>query len=347
MPRPIFCTVLLLIAITNYIDIVESSDLMYKTDRPIIGVITLEIRGRPAMLWPSYDSYIAASYIKFVEGGGARAVPIWIDKPRSYYEKMMKKLNGVLFPGGATYLNESHGYAEAGVHIYDIAKRMNDNGTYFPLFGICLGFEFLLFASNKNEEYRIRCSSQRQSLPLNFTEGFRASRMFGTAPEHIINILNKEATTSNFHSYCVTQENMIEYGLAKKWKTLSTNLDTNGLDFISAIEHKRYPFYGVQFHPEKNLYEWIQNKNISHTIGAITSSQYFASFFVNESRKNGNHFSGINEENRALIYNFPVTFSGPRYLTYVQVYLFKKNVDYPNNPSFLELHNNISFDNIM
>lgn len=49
-----------------------------KTDRPIIGVLAQEISYHLDHKWPGvYESYIAASYIKFVEGGGARAVPIW------------------------------------------------------------------------------------------------------------------------------------------------------------------------------------------------------------------------------------------------------------------------------
>lgn len=33
---------------------------------------------------------------------------------------------------------------------------------------------------------------------------------------------------------------------------LTINNDKNGRSFVSSIEAKNYPFYGVQFHPEKN-----------------------------------------------------------------------------------------------
>lgn len=49
-----------------------------KTERPIIGVLAQEIAWSLDGHWPGvYESYIAASYVKFVEGGGARVVPIW------------------------------------------------------------------------------------------------------------------------------------------------------------------------------------------------------------------------------------------------------------------------------
>lgn len=47
-------------------------------DAPIIGVLAQEMSYHLNTKWPGvYSSYIAASYIKFIEGGGARAVPIW------------------------------------------------------------------------------------------------------------------------------------------------------------------------------------------------------------------------------------------------------------------------------
>lgn len=78
----------------------------------------------------------------------------------------------VLIPGGATYFNQSDGYADAGQHIYEIAQQMNDRGDYFPLFGTCLGFELLIIlASGRGEiENRIRCYSF-ENLPLRFTPG--------------------------------------------------------------------------------------------------------------------------------------------------------------------------------
>lgn len=80
-------------------------------------------------------------------------------------------MNRVLLPGGSSHFNKTNGYAEAGAYIYKIAKRLNDNGIHFPLFGICLGFELLLYVSNNNEEYRSTCSCTGQALPLNFTRG--------------------------------------------------------------------------------------------------------------------------------------------------------------------------------
>lgn len=49
--------------------------------------------------------------------------------------------------------------------------EINDNGTYFPVWGTCLGFELLVYLSANSSEPRTYCSSSAQALPLEFTEG--------------------------------------------------------------------------------------------------------------------------------------------------------------------------------
>lgn len=45
---------------------------------PIIGILSQEISYHLNTKYPEqYKSFIPASYVKFVEGGGARVVPIW------------------------------------------------------------------------------------------------------------------------------------------------------------------------------------------------------------------------------------------------------------------------------
>ncbi|EDW30432.1 GL17839 [Drosophila persimilis] len=64
---------------------------------PVIGVLTQEVYtdGLISRHFENKTSYIAASYVKYLEGAGARVVPIWIGRNRSYYEDLMHKINGI------------------------------------------------------------------------------------------------------------------------------------------------------------------------------------------------------------------------------------------------------------
>ena len=44
--------------------------------------------------------------------------------------------------------------------------------------------------------------------------------------------------------------------LAEWYRVLSTSKDRNGIEYISTIEGKKYPFFGTQWHPEKPPFEF-------------------------------------------------------------------------------------------
>lgn len=71
----ILCAFIVLLICTAFVTTEQHDE---KTDAPIIGILAQEIAWHLDRHWPGvYESYIAASYVKFVEGGGARPVPIW------------------------------------------------------------------------------------------------------------------------------------------------------------------------------------------------------------------------------------------------------------------------------
>ena len=120
----------------------------------------------------------------------------------------------------------------------------------------------------------------------------------------------------------------------KFYKILSTNTDRNRKEFVSSIEGVallkflvlfslaiNYPFYGVQWHPEKNVFEWSNHEDINHTFHAILIAQTVANFFVQESRKSNHQFINEDAETDSLIYNYPATFTG-RKTNFEQVYVF-------------------------
>lgn len=228
----------------------------------------------------------------------------------------------VLLPGGNADFINNWGYAQAGRYIYEIATEINMRGEYFPLWGTCLGFELLAYLAANDTDFRRTCNAQSIALPLDFTQTFIQSRMFQEAPQTVIDILDQKPVAANFHQFCITPENFTSSGLDQSWRIIATNKDKDGLEFISAFEHKTFPYYGVQFHPEKNLYEWHKSATIVHSVDAVKSSQYFAEFFVQETRKSTNLFKTEGEVNRYVIYNWPAQFTGRNGSALTQMYLF-------------------------
>uniref|UniRef100_L7M012 folate gamma-glutamyl hydrolase n=1 Tax=Rhipicephalus pulchellus TaxID=72859 RepID=L7M012_RHIPC len=291
------------------------------TDRPIIGIVAQHLYSRTFN--PNRtNTYIAASYVKYIEASGGRVVPIFVNQTRDYYKKLFNSVNGVLLPGGEADLNDS-GYLRAAKIMFDLAIEANNQGTHFPLWGTCLGFEALSRLAIDKLVLR-QCQGNDLALPLNFTRDFRRSHMFNGLPRSLEKALRTRPITYNSHGKCLTPQNFTAFGLDNFFRLTSTNVDANGVTFISSMEAYSYPFYGVQFHPEKNNFEWTQRKghvNIPHTEDAVRVSQYLGNFFLDEARKNNHSFASTAEELNALIYNYPVTFTQNK-TPFAQMYIF-------------------------
>ena len=146
-------------------------------DRPIIGVLSQELDDWLAARLPpnhNYTAYIASSYIKWVEAGGARAVPVIIGKSKEYYQQLFARLNGLLLPGGSAPLVGTGGYAEVGQLFFEMAKESTKAGDPFPIWGTCNGFELLTVLSSRDQSRLTDCNSEDQAsnLSLMFNTDF-------------------------------------------------------------------------------------------------------------------------------------------------------------------------------
>lgn len=295
-----------------------------KTDRPIIGILA---QNTGSFMNKTFGpTYIVASYVKYIESAGGRVVPIRNDLSEEQLEKLFSSINGVLFPGGGADLFDSS-YARTGKILFNLAVKANKAGDVFPLWGTCLGFEFLSTCGSGGAQVTSLVDGENYSVPLNLSEGYQSSRLFGSsAPEEIITYLKTKDVTFNHHRACVsTDEYHSNKALNEFFRLLSTNRDKEGKkEFVSTIEAYDYPFYGTQWHPEKNSFEWTSREAINHSKEAVLVTQYMANFFVNQARLSGHHFPNKQEEEDALIYKYSPVYCDPEITDYEQCYVFQE-----------------------
>ncbi|XP_067305641.1 gamma-glutamyl hydrolase [Pseudorasbora parva] len=283
-------------------------------DRPIIGVLAQELF-EPL---PERNSYIAASYVKFLESAGARVVPLRINRSDEEYTRLFKSINGVLFPGGGASI-ESSGYSKAASVFYRLALEANSNGDYFPIWGTCLGFEQLTLLTG-GELLLSQTNTSGVALQLDFTDAVRDSRLFRDFPEELLKSLALERLTENSHQWSLTTENFTKSERLKNfYRVLSTNTDGEH-EFVSTMEAYDFPIYATQWHPEKNAFEW-RRPYIPHTPSAILTTFHTAHFFINEARKSFHSFASVEEEEKALIYNYKPEYTGA-HSAFEQMYFF-------------------------
>jgi len=261
--------------------------------------------------------YIAASYVKWIESAGAQVVPIPYHISNAHARGNFSVLNGLVFPGGNCPCP-----AEAS-YFYQYAVQKNLQGDYFPIWGTCLGFEWLMQMTG-NAVLDGPYDAENYSIPVNFTSAAATSRIL-TGQSTIYNILATEPVAMNNHQQGLTPDHFnSNSALTGFFQLLATNNDREGNPFISMVEAWKVPVYGTQWHPEKPQFEWGEENGapyeaINHDWDSVQAGQYFANFFVNECRKSNHSYPNEDAEQAALIYNYPVNQTGP---DFVETYYF-------------------------
>ena len=115
--------------------------------------------------------------------------------------------------------------SDAGV-IIEVVKKLGDK---FPILGVCLGHQAICEAFGATVTYASRLMHGKQS-EVTFDKD---SLLFKGCPE--------KALVARYHSLAAAPDTM-----AAELKITAVTKENE----IMAVEHVKYPIYGVQFHPE-------------------------------------------------------------------------------------------------
>ena len=264
---------------------------------PTVGILSIPMT---VTYHKNTHSYLPSSYVKWIELNNARVIPIPYDTPKGALDMILNQVNGVLFIGGQVdhgMISEEYThFMETFKHIVNHAKKSNNQKNYFPLFAICLGFEVLGMMGDKvdtiiNQFTTLKGLSDVDAHHYN-------SKLDFVAPKSNFGKIFSHSEQDEFRKTpCVFQNHSQAFVVAapymkkwnKYWKVVATSKskDKKPIEYVSMYEYNNFPFYGVQFHPEKVLFEWILPE-IGRTPIFREVSKRLARFFIDECKKNKN-----------------------------------------------------------
>jgi len=264
---------------------------------PTIGILSIPMT---ATYHKNTHSYLPASYVKWIELNNARVIPIPYDTPKGALDMILNQVNGVLFIGGQVdhgMISEEYShFMETFKHIVNHAKKSNNQKNYFPLFAICLGME-ILGMMGESVQNIINSFTTLKGLSDVDAHHYNSKLDFVNPDSPFAKIFTHDEQDAFRKTTCVFQNHSQAFVTGspymKKWNkywnvvATSKSKDKKPIEYVSMYEFKNFPFYGVQFHPEKVLFEWILPE-IGRTPIFRKISKRLSRFFIGECRKNKN-----------------------------------------------------------
>ncbi|MQL81011.1 hypothetical protein Taro_013456 [Colocasia esculenta] len=288
--------------------------------RPVIGILTHPGDGASGRLSNATNaSYIAASYVKFVESAGARVIPLIYDEPRKVLDEKLSLVNGVVFTGGWAKRGL---YFETAQYLFEKILERNDAGDHFPLFAICLGFEILSMIISKDNNILEQFSARDQASTLQFIKHIELQgTIFQRFPPELLRKLSEECLVMQNHRWGISPTRLQgNAALSSFFRILTTSTDDEGQVYVSTVQSQQYPVTAVQWHPEKNAFEWGLSMT-PHTEDAIQVTQLVANFLISEARRSSNR-PRAEKVLENLIYNYNPTYCGKAGRGFDEVYIF-------------------------
>lgn len=304
-------------------------------DSPLIGVLTCpcnEVMTTMKGYIANYtQSYIAGSYIDWIESGGGRVIPIYFNEDWNELSKYkLPYLNGILFTGGGGGYNASEQYWMQFNRIINYTKSFAESHTNqsIPIWGTCLGFEGLLSSFSNNDTTTLSdCDAMDLSLNVDLTSEANTSQIYNNTfmsdgyKEMIYDYSLNYNVTFNDHGLCVTTDRFYsDQYLMNNFSVLGVNYDRNGTEFVSVVESKAfinehgnvvdYGIYSVQFHPEKPVYLFDpgSSPNMKHDLKSVIYGEYLIQFFIEKCRSMNDIKMPQDLYDKNVIYNFIETY---------------------------------------
>ena len=217
----------------------ENNGQIFRNEKPVIGVPAMFITDsvyHQRMPHLVNKSYIAASYVKYLESGGTRVVSIPPGLDVKEEKKIFDNINGLLFPGGEVNLVDS-GYYHLTKRLFNMAKKSNNEGKHFPILGICRGMQAMIVHTVGDLTPLSLTDARNLPASLEFTQAASRSVLLNEIPEKLLEKQRTQNLTAHFHKYGIEPKTFQSVKKIKDdFQIVATSSDRKGKEFASIYE---------------------------------------------------------------------------------------------------------------
>ena len=280
---------------------------------------------------PYHYNMIPDSYVQWLIQGGIIPILLPYDTDEKLFRYVLDHTQGVLLPGGDTGLFSKSGYPghymRAVNFVMDYAKSRNDSGKKFLVWGTGLGYRAMMMSLSGMDRELLKdgFDDSKTMNKISTTSLFQNSKLWKDLDTKLVqDVFGKEKIYFSHHLGYDPEEVKNHAVLGKDINILGTSVSKNGKEFVSIVEHKSYPFYGVEWNPEKTQYEKLsyygfldRSQDTMHLMREIV-------WRIAENMDFGDQLTSINWRVRPMIYCYQ---ESKKYATeeYSLIYLYRNS----------------------
>jgi len=296
-----------------------------RAQAPVIAVLAMpEFKPPP---WQAKRSYIAASYVKWLEAHGARVVPLLYDAPRSETTQLLSQVNGVLFPGGAFPMEPEYEAFSRFVFNQSLSHKI-------PAWGECLGLlQFLLYTSGQDSPGPVTDGWDARGpliSPVHLTTAGMKQGPMAKFPAELLEGIQNQPWAWHSHAYSTSVEAFeASPSMVAFWDVLAIDEDRRGHPFISIIAAKDFPVTATMFHPEKNSFEFMPARvtgtdipEAARSSAAMDAMSHLGFYFLDQCRSFREHSFSQQELMTWNIHNWAPEHTAPKDSVFEEIYFF-------------------------
>ena len=213
---------------------------------------------------PSF-AYTRTRKLKWLTSAGATIVPISPAISAVEAAAYFEHIHGLFLQDGWA---ETEAYTQIVNLFITMATLAKKQGDHFPIWGICRGFQHIIQYFGGSLENLDATNFPKHSQLIIHDEHKDSRIIHYASPSQKQHLAHFKPEFN--HEHGISLYNFMNNSqLRKTFRILSTSHDRAGREYVSMIEGRNLPIYGVQFHPE-----WSQPQ-----------LNWMAAFFTSEAAK--------------------------------------------------------------
>lgn len=232
------------------------------------------------------NSFIYTNNVLYLNSLGADVVAVFAWDSIQYLDYVISNVDGFYFQGGDVDISSDTMFYRTYNYILSTIKDLNDrNIKKVAMWHTCLGFEMFVNSINKSNALESFDSVNEVSDLVFEDSEIKNSKMYANLSDNILKAMKENKIINENHKFGFSRKTFENPNLKDFFIITSYSFDQKKKEYVASIEAKNYPFFGVQYHPEKTAYQRREADKVSNSFEAIQFTKQIGFNFINYARK--------------------------------------------------------------